>query len=55
MNLAELLHRTDLEVLEHLERQVEIPVLDGLQAHGDLIVIPLHMVPVVRGTVLVAD
>lgn len=40
MNLAELLDRTDLAVLEHLERQVRIPVIDGLQAQGDLIVIP---------------
>lgn len=41
MTLAELTSRTGLTVLDHLEQQVHIPVLDGLQAQGDLIVIPL--------------
>jgi hypothetical protein len=44
MNLAELLNRNDLDVLDHLERQVAIPVLDGPQAQGDLIVLPHAMV-----------
>ncbi|MFD8496678.1 hypothetical protein [Amycolatopsis sp. NPDC059657] len=44
MYLAELLDRTGLEVLDHLERQVTIPVIDGPQAQGDLIVVPLDMV-----------
>jgi hypothetical protein len=44
MNLAELLDRNDLDVLDHLERQVAIPVLDGPQAQGDLIVLPHAMV-----------
>ena len=44
MKLAELLDRNDLDVLDHLERQVTIPVLDGPQAQGDLIVLPLAMV-----------
>ncbi|WP_329109647.1 hypothetical protein OG792_12730 [Micromonospora sp. NBC_01699] len=43
MNLADLTRRSGLDVLEHLERQVTIPVVDGLQAQGDLIVIPLGM------------
>lgn len=47
MKLSELLDRTNLDVLDHLERQVTVPVVDGLQAQGDLIVIPLTMVPTV--------
>ncbi|WP_216206792.1 hypothetical protein [Amycolatopsis aidingensis] len=43
MDLAELLDRTGLDVLDHLERQATIPVLDGPQAQGDLIVLPLSM------------
>ncbi|GAB3474876.1 hypothetical protein FB471_1201 [Amycolatopsis cihanbeyliensis] len=43
MDLAELLDRTGLDVLDHLERQTTIPVVDGPQAQGDLIVIPLSM------------
>ncbi len=33
-----------LSVLEDLQREVEIPVLDGPQAQGDLIVVPLDLV-----------
>ena len=44
MNLEELLDHNDLDVLDHLERQVTIPVLDGPQAQGDLIVLPRSMV-----------
>ncbi|MEV6901766.1 hypothetical protein [Amycolatopsis sp. NPDC051372] len=44
MDLAQLLDRSGLDVLEHLERQVAVPVLDGLQAQGDLIVIPHALV-----------
>lgn len=47
MQLAELLDQTGLDVLEHLERQTTIPVVDGLQAQGDLIVIPLSLLPTV--------
>ncbi len=43
MDLAELLDRTGLDVLDHLERQVTVPVIDGLQAQGDLIVIPFAL------------
>ena len=43
MFLAELLDRTGLDVLAHLDRQVDVPVIDGLQAQGDLIVIPSAM------------
>ncbi|WP_328608704.1 hypothetical protein OG943_06150 [Amycolatopsis sp. NBC_00345] len=44
MDLAQLLDRTGLDVLDHLERQTTVPVLDGLQAQGDLIVVPLALV-----------
>lgn len=47
MKLAELLDRSELDVLDHLERQVTVPVVDGPQAQGDLIVLPMAMVPVV--------
>ncbi|MFJ5985700.1 hypothetical protein [Lentzea sp. NPDC092896] len=43
MNLAELVDRTSVDALDHLERQSTIPVVDGLQAQGDLIVIPFSM------------
>ncbi|MEU7056523.1 hypothetical protein [Streptomyces sp. NPDC046197] len=42
--LADLTARTGLDVLDHLERQVAIPVVDGLQAQGDLIVVPYALV-----------
>jgi hypothetical protein len=51
VQLAELLDRTGIDALEHLHRQVTVPVVDGLQAQGDLIVIPLAMI----GTVTVAE
>ncbi|TDD24161.1 hypothetical protein [Nonomuraea diastatica] len=44
VTLASLTRRTGLTVLDHLEQSVRIPVVDGLQAQGDLIVIPLAMV-----------
>lgn len=47
MKLAELLDRSELDVLDHLEREVAVPVVDGPQAQGDLIVLPMAMVPVV--------
>ncbi|MFD5825132.1 hypothetical protein [Lentzea sp. NPDC060358] len=40
MNLAELVDRTSVDALDHLEREATVPVVDGLQAQGDLIVIP---------------
>ena len=50
MKLAELLDRSELDVLDHLEREVAVPVVDGPQAQGDLIVLPMAMVPVVSIT-----
>ena len=47
MKLAELLDRSELDVLDHLEREVAVPVIDGPQAQGDLIVLPMAMVPAV--------
>ncbi|MEV5888258.1 hypothetical protein [Nonomuraea fuscirosea] len=44
VTLASLTQRTGLAVLDHLEQSVRIPVVDGLQAQGDLIVIPLPLV-----------
>jgi hypothetical protein len=41
VTLASLSQQTGLTVLDHLEQSVSIPVVDGLQAQGDLIVIPL--------------
>ncbi|WP_233223306.1 hypothetical protein [Amycolatopsis sp. CA-128772] len=51
MFLAELLERTGLDVLDHLDRQVTVPVIDGLQAQGDLLVLPLTLLaaPAWRG------
>jgi len=43
MHLTDLLDRTGLTVLDHLEKQTVVPVIDGLQAQGDLIVIPLAL------------
>ncbi|MBO2464871.1 hypothetical protein [Actinomadura violacea] len=42
--LASLSLQTGVSVLDHLERSMRIPVVDGLQAQGDLIVIPLRLV-----------
>src|SRR5688500_4725632 len=41
ITLAELTRISGLDVLDHLEREVAIPVVDGIQAQGDLIVIPI--------------
>ncbi|HEX3786156.1 MAG TPA: hypothetical protein VHX38_41455 [Pseudonocardiaceae bacterium] len=43
MRLAQLLDRTGLDVLDHLEREVTVPIIDGPQAQGDLIVIPFDL------------
>ncbi|HUR07120.1 MAG TPA: hypothetical protein VM347_31560 [Nonomuraea sp.] len=44
VTLASLSQQTGLAVLDHLEKEASIPVVDGLQAQGDLIVIPLSVV-----------
>lgn len=38
--LADITDATGFAVLEHLEAETEIPVLDGLQAQGDLFIVP---------------
>lgn len=38
--LAEVTAATGFAVLEHLEAETQIPVLDGLQAQGDLLIVP---------------
>ncbi|WP_258534784.1 hypothetical protein [Streptomyces sp. PT12] len=45
LTLAELTERTGLGVLAHLERSLSIPVVDGIQAQGDLIVVPFSELP----------
>jgi hypothetical protein len=43
LTLADLTARTGLDILGHLEREVTIPVTDGIQAQGDLLVIPIAL------------
>lgn len=47
MELANLLDKTGLDVLDHLERHITVPVVDDLQAQGDLIIIPADMLATV--------
>jgi hypothetical protein len=44
VTLGSLSEQTGLTVLDHLEQSVSIPVVDGLQAQGDLIVIPYSVI-----------
>lgn len=39
--LGQLIDRHGVDVLDHLDRDLEVPVNDGLQFQGDLAVIPL--------------
>ena len=48
--LAEVTGATGFAVLEYLEAEAEVPVLDGLQAQGDLIIKPLDGRPNGAGT-----
>lgn len=43
MTLSALTTLTGLDVFDYLEKEVSIPVVDGLQAQGDLIVIPFSL------------
>jgi len=38
--LGHLIHKYGFDVLDHLDRDLEIPVHAGLQAQGDLFIIP---------------
>lgn len=65
--LKTLIDRHGVDVLDHLDRDALVPVVDGLQAQGDVIVVPAAManrptavaktpvakagVPVVRGEI----
>ena len=49
LTLADLTARTGLDVLGHLEREVTIPVIDGIQAQGDLLVIPIALLTEPQG------
>ncbi len=48
VTLGELTERTGLDVLEHLAREMAVPVVDGMQAQGDLLLVPLGMLRHVR-------
>ncbi|MCP2194973.1 hypothetical protein [Williamsia deligens] len=54
MTLSALADISGLDVLDHLDRSVSVPVIDGLQAQGDLIVVPHRLlvgaVSTFRGT-----
>lgn len=39
-SLDQLIDRHGVDVFEHLDRQVAVPVVAGLQAQGDVIVVP---------------
>lgn len=47
--LADVTTATGFEVLEHLEAETQVPVLDGLQAQGDLFIIPRDATPAAGG------
>lgn len=38
--LGQLIDTHGFDVLDHLDRDIEIPVIGGLQAQGDLIIVP---------------
>jgi hypothetical protein len=44
VTLAELTDQTGLDVLDHLDLDLAVPVVAGLQAQGDLIIVPLQLV-----------
>jgi hypothetical protein len=46
LTIAEAISRHGVEVDEHLDRQATIPVSDGLQRQGDIIVVPAHIAEV---------
>lgn len=62
VTLAELIDRHGIDVLDHLDRSVDVPIVTGPQAQGDIIVlpqtrgkgrvgqpVPTEGIPVVRG------
>jgi len=43
--LGQLISHHGIDVLEHLDRDLEVPVLNGLQMQGDLAIIPTTAIP----------
>ncbi|MCZ4520156.1 hypothetical protein O4220_16720 [Rhodococcus ruber] len=43
MTLSTLTTLTGLDVFDYLDREISVPVIDGLQAQGDLIVVPYSL------------
>lgn len=52
--LGDITAATGFEVLEHLEAEAQVPVLGGLQAQGDLLIIPIERGIDAAGTVIPA-
>lgn len=52
VKLADLIDRHGVDVLEHLDRQVSVPTLDGLQFQGDVAVIPTRELGIGAGAVV---
>jgi hypothetical protein len=48
ITLAELTQRSSIDVLDHLDLTLTIPIIEGTQAQGDLIVVPSHRLPAVE-------
>ena len=44
MTLSDLTALTGLDVFDYLDQEVSVPVIDGMQAQGDLLVIPYPIV-----------
>jgi hypothetical protein len=42
ITLSEVCERTGVEILDHLDRQVTIPVHTGLQFQGDVAIVPVE-------------
>ena len=47
MTLSDLTALSGLEVFDYLDTEMSIPIVDGLQAQGDLIVTPAEILPMV--------
>ena len=47
MTLSDLTALSGLEVFDYLDTEMSIPIVDGLQAQGDLIVTPADILPMV--------
>lgn len=47
MTLSALTTFSGLDVFDYLDKELTIPVVDGLQAQGDLLVVPADTVPMV--------